>query len=1145
MLGWGISCLDAAWIRKQEMDSKLSFSKVSGVLLLALCAALAYAQVNLATVTGVVTDSAEAVIPTVEITIRNVETNIDRTIQSNEVGYFTITNLAPGNYELVAEMSGFRTYRKTDIVLEVGSILRNDIMMELGTVTESVTVSANVITINTESGTIKGDVIVYEEIQELPLEGRDFTDLALFVPGVLPKAEGGQGSAMNINGARATNTNFYVDGYNNRSARGATAQVRPNIDALQEFKMEVSGYSAEYGKFAGGIMNMALRSGTNEIHGNIFHTLRNDIFDARGFFEQDKNKLRRNQFGVTLAGPIVKSKTFYMVSYEGYTQVLANTRLGHVPTAAERGGDFSDSFDFLGSPIYLKDPLLSGACKAGKAAKQKACFPGNVIPPSRFDPIAMNLIGYYPLPNRAYPRNNYIVTADDHDKWNSILGKIDHRFNDKDNMSFRYQKRFNRTENPFAGGSQLGTFGSNIKDDRSLLGLDWTHLFSPAFLVEFRGGYSRSAARQHGNYQGQDISAELGLPSLVTDPQLTDWPRIQVQDHFQLGTGITQPLQQHVTDIQASAKFTWVKSRHVIKGGFDIGRLRYNEPYFNNIRGTYKFLGRWTGAPVGDMLLGLLNNANRQVGYARNYWRLTTYGFFFNDDFKVSPNLTLNLGVRYEINKPPVDRYDALTNFVPGINKLVISSAETVPNLDELIEFAGMEGRVATADEVGLPRSLVYTDLTNFAPRVGLAWRPLGSGTSVIRGGFGIFYAGEILNPLRKQLAGNFPFSISQNFPRLTKDPDMVTLQTPFPDERAKVTGVTNGFGYDVHAPTGYLQTWNLTYERELFGGSAVEFGYVGSKGTHLGRRYNINQPIRSMELYEAGEGFPRPIEGLNNVQYFSFGSNSIYNSFQVSLRKRGRSGFFYRINYMYSKSLDEASQFTGSSAGGYSGAIDPNNLWLERGRSDFDIGHVFSAVFSYQLPVGRGKPFLPSLRGWKHGFLGGWQLSGTARMYTGQPFTVKTADVEANLGESNRPNRISKGTQADDASPGRRGPDFPWFDVMAFEAVPCVDEEDAGRSCGTSMHGFSPFEFGNSGRNILDGPGLIGINIGLRKNFQFKERRRLQVRLDIFNVLNRTNFRLPNNNFNSITGGLITRVGASGRQGGPRVFQVGLTYRF
>ncbi|MEK7406191.1 MAG: TonB-dependent receptor, partial [Acidobacteriota bacterium] len=367
-----------------------------------------YAQANLATVTGVVTDSANALVPGVALTIRNVETNITREMATSPTGDYTITNLAPGTYEVKAAMAGFRSYRRAGVVLQVGQVLRLDIQMELGAVTESVTVSTAPPTLNTESGTIKGDVIVHEEIQELPLDGRDFTDLAYFVPGVVPKAQGGQGSAMNVNGARATNTNFYVDGFNNRNARGAAAQVRPNIDALQEFKMEVSGFSAEYGRMAGGILNMVLRSGTNDHHGSLFHYLRNDILDARGFFDRDKNKLRRNQFGATLSGPVIRNRTFYLVSFEGYTQVIGLTRLGHTPTAAEREGDFSSSVDVLAQPVHLKDPFTSGRCTATERA---GCFPDNRIPASLFDPIGLKILRYYPLPNRPDIGNNYIVSG--------------------------------------------------------------------------------------------------------------------------------------------------------------------------------------------------------------------------------------------------------------------------------------------------------------------------------------------------------------------------------------------------------------------------------------------------------------------------------------------------------------------------------------------------------------------------------------------------------------------------------------------------------------------------------------------------------------------------------------------------------------
>ncbi len=1109
---------------------------VIGLALLVGLVPSASPQANWTSITGIVTDSAQAVIPGVTITVRNLDTGVTRTIQTNEVGYYTVPNLDPGRYELSAQVEGFKTYRVSDVVLQVGQVYRHDIQMELGALTESVTVTGEIAPIETERGAIQGDVIVNEEIEELPLEGRDFTDLAFLVPGVYPAAQGGQGSAMNINGARATNTNFYVDGFNDRNPRGAAAQARPNLDAVQEFKMEVSGYSAEYGKYAGGILNMVLRSGTNQFHGSVFEYLRNDIFDARSFFAPDKEKLRRNQFGATVGGPIVRNKSFFLVSYEGYTQVLGQVRLTRVPTELERQGDMSASTSFL------KDPFLKGACNK---KNQKACFPGSIIPPSRFHAVGVNILSYFPLPNRPGQPLNYAAVGNDDDKWHSIIGKIDHNFSERDKIAFRYQKRFARTVNPWSG-SDLGTFGFKQKNDRSLGGIDWTHLFSPSLLMEFRGGFSRNATREQGRYYaGQDVPAELGLPSLVSEPEFMDWPRITVRDYATLGTANSQPVRYFVTDIQASAKLTWMKSHHTIKAGFDVSRVRFNQPYFNNQRGTYNFQGRWTGNSVGDLLLGLLHSTTRTLGINRNYVRSTSYGAFFNDDYKVTPNLTLNIGLRYELNLPMYDRYDRWMNFVPELGKVVIADDRTIPNLPELLSSAGMEGQVMTAEEAGYPRSLVYADYTNFAPRVGIAWRPLGSNRLVVRTGYGIFYGGEILNPVRNDLANNFPFTIKQSFYRLTKDPSVLTFDDPFPESRAKLQGVTNAAGFEPHPATGYLQTWNFTVERELFNGTSLLLGYVGSKGTHLGRKYNINQPFRTLEYYEAGLGFPRPYGFFNNINYYSWGANSIYNSLEVSLRRRAKKGLFFRAGYMYSKSIDEASQFTGSSAGGYSGAIDARNLKLERARSDWDRGHVFTAAFNWMLPVGRGRRLLPGLRGWKQVLLGGWQISGTARAYTGPPFTVKTSNVEWNLGETDRPNRVEKGDMPEGALPGRRGVDFPWFDVAAFEEVPCVDPEASQTCLPESQYGFSPFAIGNSGRNILDGPGLFVVDLGLRKNIPVRERQSVQIRWDVFNVPNRTNFLLPNNLFNQVTGGYIERVGSSGRQGGPRVMQVAITYRF
>ena len=473
-----------------------------------------YAQANLATITGVVTDAADALMPGVSVTVRNTETNLARSAKTTVSGDFTITSLPPGNYELRAEMAGFRGWHGTGIVLEVGQVLRNDIRMQLGTLAESVNVTAEAPPINTERGASQGDVIVQREIQELPLEGRDFTDLAFLVPGVVPAAEGGNGSSISSGGARADNTNMYVDGFSSRDSRRGLANARPNIDTVQEFRMETSGYSAEYGRYSGGVLMMALRSGANQFHGAVFESLRNKAFDARAFFDPDRLDLKRNQFGATVSGPVTlpklyrgRDRTFFLASWEAYRQVIGESALGRVPTAAERAGDFSGARTATGAAVNVKDPLAAGT----------PAFPGRQIPVSRFDPIAVKLLDYYPLPNRADEINNHVAVASEESAWDSILAKVDHRLSQKGNLAFRYQKRFSRPSNPWAG-SDLGTFGNSQKVNDSLAGLDYTHMFTPALLLDARGGYSRTATRQRCDWAGQDIAARWGYPAAPATP---------------------------------------------------------------------------------------------------------------------------------------------------------------------------------------------------------------------------------------------------------------------------------------------------------------------------------------------------------------------------------------------------------------------------------------------------------------------------------------------------------------------------------------------------------------------------------------------------------------------------------------------------
>ena len=510
---------------------------VLALLALLVAGPRADAQVSLASVTGVVADAAEAVIPSASVVIKNVETGIETAAETNETGYYTLLSLVPGSYELHVSSDGFRRFVRAGLELETGQNLRLDVELEIGALTESVTVTSAAPSINLERGAVKGDVIVYEEIQDLPLLGRDFTELAFLVPGVMPRGRG-QGSFASVNGARADQTNFYVDGVSNRNPVGGGAQVRPPLDAVEEFRVVTSGFSAEYGGFSGGIIGVTMRSGTNQFHGSIFEYMRNEAVDARGFFDEERLRLRRNQFGGTLGGPILRNKSFFLASFEGRIQSIARTRLGNVPTELERAGDFSQSVDIsTGSAfgalqnVFLNDPDRRGACNQ---RVKRGCFPNMMIPASRMDPIALGLIDFYPLPNRDNLRLNSISTATDDDDWYQMVLKFDQNFSPKDNFSVSYQKRFNNLENPFAG-SALAIWGDETRDRRDLISLRHTHTFSSTLVLEVSGGFSHRD--NYVNSIAADFDpATLGLPvPNDLDPSLRGLPRVTVQNYFPLG----------------------------------------------------------------------------------------------------------------------------------------------------------------------------------------------------------------------------------------------------------------------------------------------------------------------------------------------------------------------------------------------------------------------------------------------------------------------------------------------------------------------------------------------------------------------------------------------------------------------------------
>jgi hypothetical protein len=1084
----------------------MTFRTLTAYALLAyLTVAASWAQTSTATFVGTVFDSSGSLVADATVQIKRSDTQDARRAQTDHKGEFTIPDLSPGTYEVTVAKAGFHAIRETGLELQLDQVARLDFHLEVGAVTQTVEVTgvaATVPTINTENGT-KGEVMTSRVIVEMPLNGRDFSDLALLVPGVAPRASGGQGSAFNINGARADNTNFVIDGFNDQNPRGAAAQARPNLDALEEFKMQTSNYSVENGRLAGGVMNMVVKSGTNNFHGTLFEFLRNDLFDARSFFDADKSKLRQNQFGGVIGGPIAvpkiyngRNKSFFLFSWETYRQVQGQSKLGIVPTPANITGDFSAN-----KPIA--DPLTTGTCKGVANSAKGACFPGNIIPISRLSSQAQQIAAFYPKPNVFTGANNYLSNTVAPNDWNSWLTRIDQHISTKDSLSFRYTKRYNSSYGPYANpnatdSNNTGMWGQYEINRQTLTGLTYTRIFTASMINEARMGFSRTATRDTGVFQGTDYNAKFGITGTTSDPHLVGFPLIVVSGYQQLGGGANLPVAFFVNNFTPGDTFTWVKNAHLFKFGGDVLHTQFTQPYWNNNRGTFNFTGSWTGVSAADFMLGMMNSDTRQIGTTTNYLHSTNYGLFASDDWKVTSRLTLNIGLRYEIPKPMYDKFGRLTNWVPDFQKLVVADLSTLNGTG--ITFTNPDV-VTSAKSVGFPSSLVFARYNDFAPRFGFALRPFGGNRTVIRGGYGIFYGGTLQNPLRNQLANSFPFAISQTTNRNASKPDFLTLASPYPTA-PNLSGNLSSLavnGFELHAKTPYLQSWNLTFEREIGSASAVEIGYTGSKGTHFGIYGNLNTPYRSAAT---APNFPVPYPGWGTINYYFFESNSNYHAGTATFRRRFVRGFFFTLNYTYSKCLDDASQLNGASDGGYNGLQNVRNVRGDYGRCDWDIGHAFTGNFSWASPS-------------QNPWLRGWQITGTHRLYTGAPFTPLVTNVNLAIGEANRPNRTGKGTLDNPTA------DL-WFNPDDFPQVPD-----------------GAFGFGNSGRNILDGPGRIEVNLSLFKNFKLTERTGLQFRWELFNALNHANFSVPVNAVNAANAGTI----ASADNG--RLMQFGLRFTY
>lgn len=1053
----------------------------------ALCALLlfapvAQAQADTGTIAGLVRDSQGAVIAKARITITNIRTNQARAIVTNDEGDYRAPLLPVGEYRIVAEAAGFKRTVREKIALEINQTVRADFSLSVGQINEEVVVTYQAPLAQGESAAV-GAVIDNRKVVELPLNGRSFLQLNLLVAGAVPGAEGSflstVGGAINVNGARETSNNFLLDGVDNNDLEVNQFVISPSIDAIQEFQLQSSTYSSEFGRSGGAQINAAIKSGANSFHGTAFEFLRNARLDAKNFFDPRDRKIpqfQRNQFGGTLGGPIRKDHTFFFLNYEGARIRQAITRLARVPTVAEKGGDFSLTDLNNDGKVDANDVLFNPF--TGQP------FPTNKIPLKDQDPIGAAIAQFFPDPNRADPSQNFVSAPVLRDDLNQINVRVDHRFSPNDTFFARYsfadQDLFNPFD-PLLDPTNLPGFGSYWPTRGQSVALNYTHVFSASLINEFRSGYNRRRIGIFQQNQGNDIGGKLGIAGLSRDPRSFGFPAFNIIGFDQLSEPLSAPQDNRNNTYQVIDNLTALRGRHALRFGSDLRHYQTN--VWSLTRGLFIFAPAFTGNSLGDLLLGLpVVTANVTITNDDFAFRTTDYNFFAQDDLKASRNLTLNLGLRYEYNQPPVEIRDRGAVFDFATKSLNILGAQ------------------------GVPRSGFEPDRNNFAPRFGFAWRVPGHEKTVLRGGYGIFY--DVANM-------NANFSVASNQPYFkvnfyyTSPANLLRLNNPFP-QSALSPGVVSPATLDRHFRDAYLQQWSLTAQREIKPNLAVDVGYVGSKGTKLTRRHNLNMALPGTD---PDVNARRPIPRFGDITQVESSGASVYHALQMKAEKRFSEGLSFLAAYTWSKSIDDASTLF-ASRGDRNFAQNQNNLRAERGLSNFDVRHRFTISYIYELPFGKGKALLKQARGWTNAVAGDWQLTGIVALQSGQPFTPQVSIDNSGTGQfADRPNIIG------DPKTGERGPDG-WFDPKAFAVV-------------------APGSFGNAGRNILTGPSFKTVDFGVFKSLHLTEGQRLQFRTEFFNLFNHPNFNLPRLFIDQPTAGKISTAKPS------RQIQFALKYIF
>jgi hypothetical protein len=1073
-----------------------------GLVVIATAVSITQAQSINGRITGVITDPAGAVIRGATVTTTNEGTGAARRVTTDDNGIYVVPELPVGFYAIKVEGSNFVPATYSRVKVDVGVDTRVNVKLTLQATEASVNIGSTAPIIQPDSSALS-DVVNNQQVEGLPLNGRDFRRLTMLTPGAAPRSQNGSLGSFTVNGQREKANIFLIDGVDNNDSfrnqpsfnqggvTGAPATLFP-IDALSEFNIQTQG-AAEYGRNSGAIVNIVVKSGTNRFHGSAYDFLRNDNLDARNFFERcaggatscsggGKQEFRNNNFGGVLGGPIIKNKTFFFTGYEGQREFVFSPGLVRVPSPADIALARQVNAGMFGDPARPENPLSS------------------------------QLIQIFPGPTSAAATgNNYSFAAPNVNDSDNVLLRVDHNFNDRLTLNGRYIFGDGNQTFPLTSGngSPLPQYQTVVPTRIQLFGANLTQVLSSRLINESRVGYNRYVQTFNA------LDASMPLPQgLVTNAQSGGLPTITITGFVSLGAPTNVPRGRVSSAYQVVDNLTFTSGAHTYKAGVEYRRAIVNSFNDTNARGRLNFASSNTGGPgaainsLADFLAGVPSNNGTTIlrGSTRRDTFSNNYGVFLQDDWKITRQLTLNYGIRYEYLGIFKEEFDRLSNFVPGMGLV----------------------------QVGQGLSDLYQpDYNNFAPRVGFAYDVTGKGKTIVRGSYGLYYdtPSQDFFLLQGFQSGGPSSPATNPLPNLgVFNSGSVGFGPGVPIFGPAGVAPTSNialFAVDLNLRTPYINNYNLNVQHEIRPGMAVQVGYVGSKGTKLFRLRDINQAAPGVYATTAAREATRPFKAqfpqFSFINYLEASSNSNYNALQTTFKQRLSRGLNFFLTYTYSKSIDDASNGIFGGTRGVSFPQDSFNIAAERAVSIFDQRHRFSGNFTYDMD------FLPSaLSNLPKRATEGWQIGGIYTIASGLPTTPFISTDMSGTGELNdRPNLVG------DPNSGAMRDAAGFFNKAAF----------AAQATGT---------FGNAGRNTIIGPRLNIFDLSLGKVTKLNDRVTTQFRAEFFNLFNHANLSLPVADFASpATFGTITQTPDTTlgnprlADGGPRVIQFGLKLLF